>query len=375
MQEASSPIEKSHNKKVKLERKLHHCIEEQLHVEEDPNNNNKHIYPYEGRRMDDQVLTEEIEIAKKHLNLLNELINGKEKRLELKPDEYFIITGSNTGIGFETAMIFACQFKYNVILACRNEQRGNKAKEDIEKELKRKEINVDVKFMKLDLCSLKSVKDFSNEINNLNIKIKGLINNAGIMIPPLEYTKEGHELQFGCNYLAHFLLTHLLKDNLIKNGPNSRIILVSSEAHKTGYVNFNDFDMKKSIYNPYLGYTQSKMCEIMFCYEFDRILKKEGLNDKLTINVLHPGIIATNIGANILYPFNLIFNHFINLIALTPLEGAINQIYVASSLSLTSVSGKYFKHLREGKSAKETYDEEKCKLLYEKSLELVKDYL
>ncbi|KAG2385854.1 hypothetical protein C9374_003003 [Naegleria lovaniensis] len=314
------------------------------------------------------------EKTKPLLATLDEMISGKVELVKPNPDQYYVITGANSGIGFETAKTLACEFGFNVILACRSEARGNEAREKIQRELDKKNSKVSLKFMKLDLCSLDSVKSFAEKLNQ-QIKVKCLVNNAGVMIPPYEHTKEGHELQFGCNYLAHVLLTLLLKNNLVENGPDSRVVFVSSEAHHPGTIHFEDPDFKKRRYNPFDGYTQSKMAQIMFTYHFDKLLKKEGLADRVSVNSIHPGIVATNIGTHLWFPFNHVFNFGVKLVALTPIEGAINQIYVACAKELEKVSGKYFVHCAPSRSNTESYDPEKISKLYEMTLEILKPWL
>ena len=308
------------------------------------------------------------------MSVLTDMSSRKTELVKVESDQYVIITGANSGIGFETARVLSCEFGYNVILACRSEQRGNEAKDKIQQELTKKgKNNVVLKYMKLDLCSLDSVKGFVEKINQQSIKVKLLINNAGVMMTPYELTKDGHELQFGCNYLAHILLCLLLKDNLAENGPDSRIVFVSSEAHHPGYVDLSDPSFKKRLYDPCLAYSQSKMLEIMFTYHFSKVLKDEGLG--VSVNAIHPGIVSTNIGGNILFPFNHVFDWGIGMVALTPIEGAVNQIYVACAKELEKVSGKYFVHCLPAKSNVETYDPEKAKLAYESTLEHLKPWL
>ncbi|EFC48461.1 predicted protein [Naegleria gruberi] len=308
------------------------------------------------------------------MSTLEEMISHKIELVKPEADQFYIITGANSGIGYETAKTLACEFGFNVILACRSEERGTEALNKIQQELNKKNSKVILKFLSLDLNSLSSVKSFAEKINQ-QYKVKCLIANAGIMTPPYGLTKEGHETQYGCNYLAHVLLTLLLKNNLAENGPDSRIVFVASEAHQTGHVDLEDPDFKKRPYNPFHGYTQSKMAQIMFTYHFDKLLKKEGLGGSVSINVIHPGIVSTNIGSNIWFPFNYVFNWGISLVALTPIEGAINQIYVSCAKELERVSGKYFCHCNLAKSNAESYDPEYGTKLYEKTLETLKPWL
>ena len=138
-----------------------------------------------------------------------------------------IITGSNTGIGKETALDLAKRGA-RVILACRDTQKANQAANEIRK----KSGNGNVLVEQLDLASLESVRNFSAKINRQEERIDILINNAGIMACPKWKTKDGFEMQFGVNHIGHFLLTNLLLDKIKSSGP-SRIVNVSSRAHES----------------------------------------------------------------------------------------------------------------------------------------------
>ncbi len=146
----------------------------------------------------------------------------------------FVITGANSGIGFETARACATHGAH-IILACRDEEKGERAIA----QLKQSQIRGEVENMKLDLNSLSSIREFSNNLLDHYENIDGLVNNAGIMMNPYQLTEDGFESQFGINHLGHFALTGLLMPALLST-PNARIVNVSSGAHSMGTMDFDN---------------------------------------------------------------------------------------------------------------------------------------
>ena len=199
-----------------------------------------------------------------------------------------IVTGANTGLGYEATKIFA---KHNatVIMACRSIERANISKKAILDE------NKDAKLipMELDLGSLKSIeffaKNFSEKYNKLDI----LLNNAGIMTVPYGTTEDGFELQNGINHLGHFVLTARLF-KLIKNTKDSRIVNVSSLAHRQGKLDFKNYLFENGKYSKMKSYAQSKLSNLLFTYELDRRVKNKGLDIKVL--AAHPGVSSTDLG-------------------------------------------------------------------------------
>ncbi|XP_037690994.1 retinol dehydrogenase 14-like [Choloepus didactylus] len=195
----------------------------------------------------------------------------------------------------------------------------------------------------VDLASLRSVRAFCQEVLQEEPRLDVLINNAGIFQCPYMKTEDGFEMQFGVNHLGHFLLTNLLL-GLLKSSAPSRIVVVSSKLYKYGDINFEDLNSEQS-YNKSFCYSRSKLANILFTRELAHRL--EGTN--VTVNVLHPGIVRTNLGRHISIPllvkplFNLVSWAFFK----TPLEGAQTSIYLASSPEVEGVSGKYFGDCKE----------------------------
>uniref|UniRef100_F7CDZ6 5'-nucleotidase, cytosolic IB n=1 Tax=Macaca mulatta TaxID=9544 RepID=F7CDZ6_MACMU len=188
-----------------------------------------------------------------------------------------------------------------------------------------------------------------------------LINNAGIFQCPYMKTEDGFEMQFGVNHLGHFLLTNLLL-GLLKSSAPSRIVVVSSKLYKYGDINFDDLNSEQS-YNKSFCYSRSKLANILFTRELARRL--EGTN--VTVNVLHPGIVRTNLGRHIHIPllvrplFNLVSWAFFK----TPVEGAQTSIYLASSPEVEGVSGRYFGDCKEEELLPKALDESVARKLWD----------
>jgi NAD(P)-dependent dehydrogenase (short-subunit alcohol dehydrogenase family) len=180
-----------------------------------------------------------------------------------------IVTGSNAGIGFETALALY-QAGAHVIAACRNLKNSEQTLERLKGEAGKGTLETGV----LDLSSLVSVKQFADAIIAKHKQLHLLINNAGVMIPPASKTTEGYELQFGVNFLGHFALTgHLY--NLVNNTPGSRIVTVSSMAYLPGDIDFDNLKSEKD-YDPMREYRQSKLADLIFSIELQRLITKAG---------------------------------------------------------------------------------------------------
>ncbi len=198
-----------------------------------------------------------------------------------------IVTGSSSGIGYETARVLASK-NAEVIVAVRNQTKGDKAVQQI----KAQHQDVHVKVMLLDLASLKSIKNFADEFKQNFDRLDLLINNAGVMIPPYSKTEDGFELQIGTNHFGHFALTGQLLD-LIQCTPMSRIVNVSSVGHRGGNLNFDDLNWEKRDYKAMRAYGDSKIANLYFTYELQRRLTQSGSD--LLVTAAHPGWTGTDL--------------------------------------------------------------------------------
>jgi protochlorophyllide reductase len=237
-----------------------------------------------------------------------------------------IVTGANSGLGYETALALAGKGAH-VIIASRSTQRGGEAQAQILQQFP----NASLEVMALDLGSLKSVRAFADAFKATHDRLDLLINNAGVMAPPRTETADGFEMQFGVNHLGHFALTGLLLDTLLKT-PGSRVVTVSSGAQSMGRMNFDDLQSKQS-YSRYGAYSQSKLANVLFAFELERRLKAAGAS---TISIaVHPGLVRTNlhfttVQATGSHGEGLIYSIVMPLIAQVPAEGARPQLYAAT---------------------------------------------
>jgi NAD(P)-dependent dehydrogenase (short-subunit alcohol dehydrogenase family) len=199
-----------------------------------------------------------------------------------------IITGANSGLGFEAAKVLAVKGA-RVVMAVRDLARGEQAAGDIRRTAPRAGLEV----MALDLAGLASVRRFAETFSASHDRLDVLLNNAGVMAIPRRVTVDGFEMQLGTNHLGHFALTGLLLPRILRT-PGSRIVTVSSGAHVFGKINFDDLQSERS-YSKWGAYGQSKLANLLFAYEFQRKLAAAGSS---VISVAaHPGYASTNLQA------------------------------------------------------------------------------
>jgi NAD(P)-dependent dehydrogenase (short-subunit alcohol dehydrogenase family) len=186
-----------------------------------------------------------------------------------------VVTGSNSGIGRAAAAALAAKGAH-VVLAVRNLDKGRAAADAM---------SGSTEVRELDLASLESIRAFAAGWDG---EIDLLINNAGIMIPPLTRTADGFELQFGTNHLGHFALTNLLLEHV-----TGRVVTVSSGAHMWGQIDFDDLNWERRSYKAWRAYGQSKLANLLFCAELQRRLSLAG--STVLSNAAHPGYASTNL--------------------------------------------------------------------------------
>jgi len=254
-----------------------------------------------------------------------------------------IVTGANTGLGKETARVLA-KMGAHVIIACRDVQKGEQAKKEIEDN----DQNAKVTVIKLDLTDLDSIESFVREFEALDIPLHILINNAGVMaISNYTETKNGFEMQFGTNHLGHFHLTTLLLPKL-KEGQPSRVVVLSSTAHKMGGIRFEDISGKGTWYRGFMGgwnaYAQSKSANALFAVELNRRMHQEGL--RITCNAVHPGVIQTELSRQMSKFSRMMFSLGAPFYKTIP-QGAATTVYVATAPELDGIGGKYFEDVNE----------------------------
>ncbi|KAF1334433.1 Ww domain-containing oxidoreductase, partial [Globisporangium splendens] len=205
-----------------------------------------------------------------------------------------IVTGGNSGIGYETALELARKGA-NVVLACRSEERGKDAEAKIRDAIGGTPETGKVAFAKLDVSSLKSVQEFSDWFLATYDRLNILVNNAGIMAVPYSLTVDGYESQFATNHLGHFALTARLFDLLQKSAP-SRIVNVSSGRHRASKFNEDEIMMPEEKYSTLGAYADSKFCNMLFTKELDRRIKAAGIVGVMA-TACHPGATKSNLSA------------------------------------------------------------------------------
>ncbi|KAH0635349.1 hypothetical protein KY285_035044 [Solanum tuberosum] len=280
-----------------------------------------------------------------------------------------IVTGGASGIGLETARVLAMR-NVHVIIAARNMEAANKAKQCILNDNKNARVDVE----KLDLSSIRSVKTFADNFKALDLPLNILINNAGIMFCPFQLSEDGVEMQFATNHLGHFYLTNLLLDKMKETAKSSgiegRIVNLSSVAHICPYkggIRFQKINQKNSYQNK-LAYAQSKLANVLHANELSRRLQEEGAN--ITVNSVHPGLIMTPLMRHSALLMR-IFRAFTCILWKNVPQGAATTCYVALHPRLKGVTGKYYYDCNEYKPSKLARDEALAKNLWDFSNNLV----
>jgi NAD(P)-dependent dehydrogenase (short-subunit alcohol dehydrogenase family) len=247
------------------------------------------------------------------------------------------------------------------VMVCRDRVRGEEARSEIITKSK----NNAVDLLQADLSSQQSIRQLVENFQHHYTQLHVLINNAGAAFPGRRETVDGLEMTFAVNYLAPFLLTHLLLDTLKASVP-ARIVNVSSNSHEAGYIQLDDLQEEKH-YRSMRVYGQSKLAIVLFTYELARDLAGAGV----TVNCLHPGFVATNFGQSDVGPTFRLLVKLIGSFGTSPEKGAKTSIYLASSTEVEGVTGKYFVKSIPRRSAAISYDESLQRQLWEQSAKLV----
>jgi len=294
-----------------------------------------------------------------------------------------VITGATRGIGAATAMAMA-ENGWHVILLARNAASGQEACRTIQQEIESASVESEV----ADLADQAMIRHAAARLRTRYPKIHLLINNAAIVTQERQETDDGIEMQLAVNHLAPFLLTHLLLPCLEAGSP-SRIVIVASQVERAGRINFEDL-MGRHEYHPYAAYRQSKLANMLFCFELTRRLGQSGT----TVNCLHPGVVRTGLLESLLEAeteqspgrwsgrlerWNRRFRAAARPLlrrppaadwALTPNDGARCSTYVATAPELATVTGQYFVECRPAEPSAQSQDRELAQRLWQVSTEL-----
>ncbi|OZJ05849.1 hypothetical protein BZG36_00884 [Bifiguratus adelaidae] len=309
------------------------------------------------------------------LTLLKRYFNGGVNRFSGvdMTGKTVVITGANTGIGLQTAIELAKR-NATVIIASRDSPKTR----DAVKTVKEQSGNNRVEAEYIDLADLSSVRAFVDRYKASGRELHILINNAGVMaLPKRQTTKDGFEMQFGVNHLAHFLLTNLLLDTIVASAP-ARIINLSSLASESGSMKWDDLQYEKA-YSPFNAYNQSKLANVLFTKELQRRFDVEGV--QVTANSCHPGLVRTELPRHVVGG-----NVFAQMImtAITPiywfltkssLQGAQTTLYLAQAPEPGRRGGDYYADCgvkTHARNQKVFNDKDEAKRLWEESVKLVK---
>jgi NAD(P)-dependent dehydrogenase (short-subunit alcohol dehydrogenase family) len=247
-----------------------------------------------------------------------------------------VVTGANSGLGFETSRVLAGAGAH-VVLACRDTGKGR----DAAARIREATPDASLELLELDLADLASVRAFAETVGRRHDAVETLVNNAGVMAIPRRETADGFETQFGVNHLGHFALTGLLLDRLLA-ADASRVVTVSSGAHAQGKMRFGDLHGETE-YAPWGAYAQSKLANLLFAYELQRRLARADA-DAISV-AAHPGWAATNLqrrgpemrGSRLR---KLAMGLANRLLAQGSEQGALPQLYAATAPDV--VGGAYY---------------------------------
>tara|TARA_A100001011_G_scaffold98004_1_gene103157 strand:- start:80 stop:919 length:840 start_codon:yes stop_codon:yes gene_type:complete len=268
-----------------------------------------------------------------------------------------IITGATDGIGLAAAKSIAKK-GYHVSLVGRNPNKGKKALETIIAHSG----NENLDFFECDLSLVANVKDLADIIKQKHSKIDVLLNNAGGANKAKQITSEGLEKTFATNQMNYFVLSTELLD-ILSESNDARIVNVASNAHIGAEVDYENVNSEKS-FSAWTSYCVSKLMNIMFTYQL------ASMQDKVSVNVLHPGFVDTNIAGNEGNLIKYIVKFGAKMFARTVDNGADSSIYLSTSDEIKGVSGKYFFKCREIKSSRASYNQEDWKKVWD----LCEDY-
>jgi retinol dehydrogenase 12 len=285
-----------------------------------------------------------------------------------QPQRVAMITGGNSGIGFDTAAKLAAQ-GFHVILASRNQTASAQAIG----RMHAKNSNASVESIPLDLASFSSVRQCVDAFHAKGYPLHLLINNAGGAVPGkhASFTADGFELTLGTNHLGHFLLTNLLLDDLKRSAP-ARVITVSSRLHNPDYaggqrVDFDYDNLKgEKYYHPQVFYRNSKLANMWFAYELNRRLAGTGV----TSNAVCPGFVPAAIGERRKPPVERFF--YKQIMARMPFARSLGQasasyLIAACDPRFEGIGGKLIADGVEVRSSDESYDAQKAQRLWELS--------
>lgn len=270
-------------------------------------------------------------------------------------DQVAIVTGANTGIGFEIARGLLLKGS-TVVLACRDKEKAEAARASLVAQTKNKRAVV----MWLDLANVGRTRNFVTKFEKQFQRLDLLVHNAGVWPRTRRKTEDGFELAFGVNHLGPFLLTHLLRPVLEKSAP-ARIVVLTSSLHTEATIDFDDLHFKVRKHHGATGYGQSKLANVLFTHALARRLE----GTKVTVNAVHPGVVATELAREAPHGGK-------HTKGISPAEGAMGPLRLATAPELEGVSGRYFEQLEQKQPSAMSLDEALQERLWATSMTLLK---
>jgi NAD(P)-dependent dehydrogenase (short-subunit alcohol dehydrogenase family) len=274
-------------------------------------------------------------------------------------DKIVVITGATSGIGYQTALQLAHK-KHRLILVCRNKEKADLTRNRILDLVPAASIDL----IHADLSVQQQIRKAGMEIIQLTNKLDVLVNNAGTWNSQRKITEDGVEEVFAVNHLSYFLITHLLYP-LLALSENARIINLSSDSHFKGKMHFDDLGLKHN-YHGLRSYAQSKLANVLFTYELDRLKPHQNI----VVNAVQPGLVKTDIGLKNTKWWHALAWKIRRSAGVSSQQGAQTSVYLATSKEVATNSAKYWDNCRSKPSSKDSYDPDHARKLWEISARL-----
>ncbi len=295
-------------------------------------------------------------------NELQFIVNARkpQKRTSVRLEgRICVITGATSGVGLAAARRTA-RGGADLILVCRNPDKASLVEEELESDY-----GVNVDLVLADFTDLNQVRHAATLILEKNPRLDVLINNAGVHNTRRELTADGIEMVFCVNHLASFLLTRLLLDRILASAP-TRILYVNSQGHRFGGLDLNDLNWEKRRYWGLQAYGASKVAQLLTIWE----LADQLADSAVTVNAMHPGSVASNVGMNNGFLYRLYKRYLLSPFLKTPQISGEAIYYLIAAPEMANVSGKYFNQTIEEKPASFALDREIGKQVWEISEQL-----
>ena len=269
-------------------------------------------------------------------------------------DKTVVITGATSGIGYQTALELAHK-KYRLILVCRNMEKADYTRNRILDQVPAAHIDL----IHADLGVQQQIRRAGSQIIQLTSKVDVLVNNAGTWNSQRKITEDGVEEVFAVNHLSYFLVTHLLYPLLVTS-EHARIINISSDSHFNGKMHFDDLSLEHS-YHGLRSYAQSKLANVLFTYELDRLKPHQNM----VVNAVQPGLVRTDIGLKNTKWWHALAWKIRRAGGVSSQKGAETSVYLATSEEVATISAKYWENCRIKPSSKDSNNPDQARRLWE----------